>query len=79
VLSGCDCIVVTAATTAKKNRATELFMADFLRENCVALTAAQIMVSFPFEQNGGVPGKGFDQNTGVILRFRDYFQLHVRH
>lgn len=79
LLSGSDRIVVTVATTAKKDRATELTLADFLRENGVALAAAQIVVGFPLEQNGRDPGIGFDQNTGVIRRFRDYFQLHVRH
>jgi hypothetical protein len=49
VLSSSDRIVVTAATTAKKDWATELSLADFLRENGVALTAAQIVVGFPSE------------------------------
>jgi hypothetical protein len=60
VSSSSDRIVVTAAITAKKDRAAELFLSDFLREKGVALAAAQIMVGFPFEQNGGVLGIGFD-------------------
>jgi hypothetical protein len=54
-----------------------LSLADFLRENGVALTAAQIVVGFPFKQDGGVLGIGFNQNTGVIRRLRDYFQFHI--
>jgi hypothetical protein len=73
VLSGSDRIVVTVATAAKKDRAIELILADFLGENGVALTAAQIVAVFPFEQNGGVPGIGFDYDTGAIRGLRDYF------
>jgi hypothetical protein len=36
------------------------------------------MVGFPFEQDGGVLGIGFDQNAGVIRRLGDYFQFHIR-
>jgi hypothetical protein len=79
VLSSFDRIVVTVATTAKKDRATELSLADFLRENGVALAAEKIVVGFPFEQDGGVLGIGFDQNAGVIRRLGDYFQFHIRH
>jgi hypothetical protein len=79
VLTSFDGIVVTFAITAKKDRATEFSPADFLRENGCALTAEQIMVGFPFEKNGGVSGIGFDQNAGVIRRFGDYFQFHIRH
>jgi hypothetical protein len=79
VLSSFDRIVVTVATTAKKDRATELSLADFLRENCVALAAAKIVVGFPFEKESGVLGIGPDYNTSVIRRFGDYFQFHIRH
>jgi hypothetical protein len=78
VLSSFDRIVVIVATTAKKGRATELSLDDFLRGNGSALTAEQIMVGFPFEQDGGVLGIGFDQNAGVIRRLGDYFQFHIR-
>jgi hypothetical protein len=37
------------------------------------------VVGFPFEQDGGVLGIGFDQNAGVIRRLGDYFQFHIRH
>jgi RNase H-fold protein (predicted Holliday junction resolvase) len=58
--SSSDRVVVTTAIAAEKDRATELFLADFLGEKGVAPAAAQIMVGFPFEQNGGVLGIGFD-------------------
>ena len=79
MLSSFDRIVVTVATAAKKDRATELSLADFLRENGAALTAAQIVVGFPFEKEGGVLGIGSDYNTSVIRRLGDYFQFHIGH
>jgi hypothetical protein len=79
MLSSFDRVVVTAATAAKKDRATELSLANFLRENGAALTAAQIVVGFPSEKDGRVLGIGFDQNAGVIRRFGYYFQFYIRH
>jgi hypothetical protein len=79
VLSSSDRIVVTVAITAKKDRAKEFSLPDFLRKNGPALTAEQIVVGFPFEKDGGVLGIGFDQNAGVIRRLGNYFQFHIRH
>jgi hypothetical protein len=62
VLSSFDGIVVTFAITAKKDRATEFSLADFLRENGIALTAEQIMVGIPLEKENGVLGIEFDQS-----------------
>jgi hypothetical protein len=47
VSSSFDRIVVTIAIAAKKDRATEFSLSDFLREKGVALTAVQIVVGFP--------------------------------